>query len=58
MDKIRDWEVKRAGAGMTIAGKSVEGTPIRLTNVVKIESDLPHPMAITREGARYQLVAS
>lgn len=52
---IRDWEAIRSGADLTINGHDVDGRPIKLTNVQRIKSDKPHPVAVAKGGELYQL---
>lgn len=56
MQTIRDWSAKRSGAAITIVGKFVAGGRARVA-VDRIEAGSPLPVAVARDGTRFELAA-
>ncbi|QJQ31797.1 hypothetical protein GV829_04510 [Sphingomonas lacunae] len=55
MNSIHDWTARRSGEGITIDGRTADGSKIKLRYVRSIESDMPDPIATTMDGIRYLL---
>lgn len=55
MEKLRSWSAQRAGAFITITAKDEAGQPRRVTGVKRIEPGKPSPIALDKNGVRYQL---
>lgn len=52
MRRVMNWQAKRSGAAITVAG-TIGGEKVKLT-VERIESDTPFPIATTIDGERVQ----
>lgn len=53
---IENWVAKRSGAYITIEGE-LDGQPVKLTNIIEIQSGTPYPIAFERGGAIHHLDA-
>lgn len=56
MTRIKDWKARRAGAAITITGRTEDGKPIKLTGVESIEAGIPSPIASDARGECFELL--
>lgn len=54
---IENWVANPGGAYITIEGE-LNGQPIKLTNIIEIQSGTPNPIAFERGGASHHLAAT